>query len=277
MFKDFQELNLRIHAHPSIESNDMSQLFTKYKEWVLIQNNNIDPNMINVALVHGMIENNTLHSDLLMADYDYVALGDNHKMQQVTDTAWYSGSTELWSFGEQRYHKGYLIINLDSKQKLEITPKFFKSRRKVVVQEINIYKNDTNIQIIERVKNIFKEHNLNSEYNYSTAARVKISLKGNKNYGSFFHLNEITSYLNKIALDSNEYNIVEFILDVPQYSNFNESNHQISQDDEFIEYLIEDPEQEFKEYVESTRKEDLKKHNLNSNLLAKFFLEALKE
>lgn len=278
LFKDFQELNLRIHAHPSIESNDMSQLFTKYKEWILIQNNNIDPNMINVGLAHGMIENNTLHSDFLMANYDYVALGDNHKMQQVTDTAWYSGSTELWSFGEQSYDKGYLIININSNEhKLKINPKFFKRQRKIVVEEVKILENDNNIQIIERVKDIFKRHDLNAGYNYSTAARVKISLKGNKNYGSFFQLNEIVSYLNKIALDSNEYNIVEFILDVPHYSDFNESSNKIGQDDPFIEYLIEDPEQEFKEYVDSTRKADLKKHNLDSNLLAKFFFEALKE
>ena len=70
---------------------------------------------------------------------------------------------------------------------------------------------------------------------------------------------------------------MEFILDVPHYSDFNESSNKIGQDDPFIEYLIEDPEQEFKEYVDSTRKADLKKHNLDSNLLAKFFFEALKE
>ena len=156
-------------------------------------------------------------------------------------------------------------------------PKFFKRQRKIVVEEVKVLENDTNIQIIERVKDIFKQHDLNVEYNYSTAARVKISLKGNKNYGSSFHPNEIASYLNKIALDSNEYNIVEFILDVPHYSDFNESSNKIGQDDPFIEYLIEDPEQEFKEYVDSTRKADLKKHNLDSNLLAKFFFEALKE
>jgi DNA repair exonuclease SbcCD nuclease subunit len=213
-----------------------------------------------------------------MANYDYVALGDNHKMQQVTDTAWYSGSTELWSFGEQSYDKGYLIININSNEhKLKINPKFFKRQRKIVVEEVKILENDTNIQIIERVKDIFKQHDLNVGYNYFTAARVKISLKGNKNYGSSFHLNEIASYLNKITLDSNEYNIVEFILDVPHYSDFNESSNKIGQDDPFIEYLIEDPEQEFKEYVDSTRKADLKKHNLDSNLLAKFFFEALKE
>lgn len=277
LFKDFPELKLRIHAHPSIESTDIPQLFSKYKEWILIQNNNIDYEMINIGLAHGMIENKTLHSDFLMADYDYVALGDNHKMQQVTDRAWYAGSTELWSFGEQNYNKGYLIINIDSNNAgIKIVPKFFKNPRKIVSEEVGISDDDTNINIIERIKTIFNKNNLNKEYDYYTAARVKISLKGNKIYGSLFNLNELASYLNKIALDSNEYNIVEFILDTPQYSEFDQNNNEIDQENPFIEYLIENPEQEFKEYIDFTRKDDLKKNNLDSNLLAKFFFEALK-
>lgn len=277
LFKDFPELKLRVHAHPSIESNDVPQLFSKYKEWILIQNNNIDSEMINIGLAHGMIENKTLHSDFLMGDYDYVALGDNHKMQQVTDRAWYAGSTELWSFGEQNYNKGYLIINIDDDHKdIKIIPKFFKNPRNIVSEEVNIADEDTNAKIIEKIKNIFNKNNLKKEYDYSTAARVKISLKGNKSYGSLFHLNELASYLNKITLDGNEYNIVEFILDLPQYTEFNRYKSEIDQENPFIEYLIENPEQEFKEYIDSTRKEDLKRNNLDSNLLAKFFFEALK-
>lgn len=277
LFKDFPELKLRIHAHPSIESTDIPQLISKYKEWILIQNNNINNEMINIGLAHGMIENKTLHSDFLMADYDYVALGDNHKMQQVTDRAWYAGSTELWSFGEKNYSKGYLIINIDfNNAGIKIVPKFFKNPRKIVSEEVSIANDDTNINIIERIKNIFNKNNLNKEYDYSTAARVKISLKGNKIYGSLFNLNELASYLNKIALDSDEYNIVEFVLDTPQYSELDQNNNEIDQENPFIEYLIENPEQEFKEYIDYTRKDDLKKNNLDSNLLAKFFFEALK-
>jgi hypothetical protein len=51
---------------------------------------------------------------------------------------------------------------------------------------------------------------------------------------------------------------------------------QIRQDNIFIEYLIEDPEKEFKKYITSTRKDDLKKHNLDSDMLGKLFFESLK-
>jgi hypothetical protein len=129
--------------------------------------------------------------------------------------------------------------------------------------------------VINRIKNIFEKNGLDISYNYQTAARVKITIKGNKSYGSFFNINEISSYLNRITLNSNEYNIVEFILEIPKYYE-NSIIKQIKDDDIFIEYLIEDPEKEFKKYITSIRKDDLKKNNLDSDMLAKLFFESLK-
>ena len=278
LFKDFSNLNLRIHAHPSIESNDLPQLLSKYEDWISIQNNNIDPNMINVGLAHGMIENHTLHSNFLMGNYDYIGLGDNHKMQQVNDNTWYAGSTELWSFGEESYQKGYLMINIDdsfSKSKVRVIPKLLPQQRKIVQDNVEIFSDDTNFMVIDRIKSIFEKNGLNIPYNYQTSARVKITIRGNRSYGSFFNINEISSYLNRITLNSNEYNIVEFILETPKYYDDNIIK-QIRQDDIFIEYLIEDPEREFKKYITSIRKDDLKRHNLDSDMLGKLFFESLK-
>ncbi len=278
LFKDFSNLNLRIHAHPSIESNDLPQLLSKYEDWISLQNNNIDPNMINVGLAHGMIENHTLHSNFLMGNYDYIGLGDNHKMQQVNDNAWYAGSIELWSFSEESYQKGYLMIDIDdsfSKSKIRVIPKLLPQQRKIVRDNVEVFLDDTNFMVIDRIKSIFEKNGLNTPYNYQTAARVKITIRGNRSYGSFFNINEISSYLNRITLNSNEYNIVEFILETPKYYDDN-IIIQNKQDNIFIEYLIEDPEKEFKKYITSTRKEDLKKHNLDSNMLAKLFFESLK-
>lgn len=278
LFKDFPNLNLRIHAHPSIESNDLPQLLSKYEDWISLQNNNIDPNMINVGLAHGMIENQTLHSNFLMGNYDYIGLGDNHKMQQVNDNAWYAGSTELWSFSEESYQKGYLMIDINdsfSKSKIRVIPKLLPQQRKIVQEDVEIFQDDTNFMVIDRIKRIFEKNGLNISYNYQTAARVRIIIKGNRSYGSLFNINEISSYLNRITLNSNEYNIVEFILETPKYYDDNIVK-QIRQDNIFIEYLIEDPEKEFKKYITSTRKDDLKRHNLDSDMLGKLFFESLK-
>ncbi len=278
LFKDFSNLNLRIHAHPSIESNDLPQLLSKYEDWISIQNNNIHPNMINVGLAHGMIENHTLHSNFLMGKYDYIGLGDNHKMQQVNDNTWYAGSTELWSFSEESYQKGYLVVDIDdsfSKSKIKVIPKLLPQQRKIVQDGVDVFSDDTNFMVIDRIKSIFEKNGLNTPYNYQTAARVKITIRGNRSYGSFFNINEISSYLNRITLNSNEYNIVEFILETPKY--YEDSIiKQTKQDNTFIEYLIEDPEKEFKKYITSTRKDDLKRHNLDSDILGKLFFESLK-
>ena len=201
-------------------------------------------------------------------------------MQQINDNAWYAGSTELWSFNEETYQKGYLIIDIDdssssSKSKIKVIQKLLPQQRKIVSDHVEIYSDDNNSKIIDRIKKVFEKNELNTPYNYQTAARVKITIQGNRSYGSFYNINEISSYLNKITLNSNEYNIVEFILETPKYYD-DTVIRQIKQNDTFIEYLIEDPEKEFKNYITSTRKEDLKKNNLDSNMLAKLFFESLK-
>lgn len=49
----------------------------------------------------------------LQKNMDYVALGHYHGYQKILDNAYYSGSTERFSFSEARQDKGYLIIDLD--------------------------------------------------------------------------------------------------------------------------------------------------------------------
>jgi len=277
-FKDFIDLNLRVITHPSIESRSLSTLAIEhvYKNWIQLQNSSINPDMINIATAHGMIENSSLHSDFLKGNYDYIALGDDHRMHKVTDHAWYSGSTELWSFNEFNTEKGYLMIDIEhGKGYPKITPKKIQSSRKIVCEKIEIFTKDTNSEIIRRVKNVLDSHGLNVKYEYSTAARVKLILKGEKTYGTSFNIGEVESVIRKLALDSTDYNIVEFILDPLVYPDYKLENSMEEDRTEYIEYLIEDPEKEFKDYVTAMRSEDLKKQNLDPNLLSKIFAKVL--
>ena len=277
-FKDFPDLNLRVITHPSIESRALSTLGIEhiYKKWIQLQNRSTNPDLMNVAMGHGMIENSSLHPDFLKGNYDYIALGDDHKMHKVTDHAWYSGSTELWSFNEFNTEKGYLMVDVEHGKKYpKVTPKKIQSSRKVVFEKIDIFSHDTNAEIIRKVKNVLDSNGLNIKYEYSTAARVKIILRGEKTYGASFNIGEVESFLRKLALDSNDYNIVEFILDRPAYSEYINVESAIGNETGYIEYLIEDPEKEFKEYVTTMRNEDLKKQNLNPDLLAGIFAKAL--
>jgi len=279
-FKDFPDLDLRVITHPSFESRALSTLGIEhiYKNWIQLQNSSTNPDMTNIAMAHGMIENSSLHPDFLTGNYDYIALGDDHKMHKVTDHAWYSGSTELWSFDEFNTEKGYLMVDVEKgKAYPKVTPKKIKSSRKVVSETVEILSYDTNSEIIRKVKNVLDSYGLNTRYEYSTAARVKVVLKGEKTYGASFNIGEVESYLRKLALDSNDYNIVEFILDRPSYAEYVkvEKNNNMQDPTEYVEFLIEDPEKEFRDYVTSMRNEDLKKQNLDPDLLAKIFAKVL--
>jgi DNA repair exonuclease SbcCD nuclease subunit len=277
-FKDFPDLNLRVITHPSIESRALSTLGIEhiYKKWIQLQNSSTNPDLMNVAMGHGMTENSSLHPDFLKGNYDYIALGDDHKMHKVTDHAWYSGSTELWSFNEFNTEKGYLMVDVEQgKTYPKVTPKKIQSSRKVVSEKVDIFWHDNNAEIIRKVKNVLDSNGLNIRYEYSTAARVKIILRGEKTYGASFNIGEVESFLRKLALDSNDYNIVEFILDRPAHTEYTSVESAIGNETGYVEYLIEDPEKEFKDYVTTMRNEDLKKQNLNPDLLANIFAKAL--
>jgi hypothetical protein len=77
-----------------------------------------------------------------------------------------------------------------------------------------------------------------------------------------------------LTLDSDEYNIVEFILDRPA----SQEQPQVSEIETMssIEYLIDNAEIEFKDYIKSVRDLQLKKENLDPDLLAKIFVMTLK-
>ena len=277
LFCDFPELALRILAHPVISSRSLNiqELYSMYEKWISIQNNSLASNMKNVFMAHGMISNYTLHSSIFSGKYNYIALGDDHKMQRVTDNAWYSGSSQICSFSEWMDEKGYLIAEIsENAGTVNVIFNKLESNRKIVNECVRIFPEDTSSMVIDRVKDVLDSHNLNIHYEYSTAARVRIILEGSKTYGSAFNVGEIESYLKRLALDSDEYNIVEFILDHPD----RQEQLQLKELENMgnIEYLIDDAEKEFKDYISSVRNQQLKKENLDPNLLAKIFVQTLK-
>jgi exonuclease SbcD len=52
-----------------------------------------------------------LDSTILSDRFDYIALGHYHRQCQITDNAWYSGSTEYLTYGEIADTKGGLLID----------------------------------------------------------------------------------------------------------------------------------------------------------------------
>lgn len=63
---------------------------------------------------NGEFNEQVVPSGLLKADFRYVALGHFHRHVQVTDNAWYAGSTERMSFSEAGDDKGFSMVDLES-------------------------------------------------------------------------------------------------------------------------------------------------------------------
>jgi DNA repair protein SbcD/Mre11 len=79
----------------------------------------------NILVTHGFVPNMELLThrnepgeeevgeELLLRDFDYIALGHYHIRSQVRPNAWYAGSTERFGWGDEPVQPGYLIVELD--------------------------------------------------------------------------------------------------------------------------------------------------------------------
>jgi len=77
----------------------------------------------NVLVTHGLatqikdkrlatVAEHELDSTILSDRFDYIALGHYHRQSQITDNAWYSGSTEFLTYGEIKDEKGGLVVDV---------------------------------------------------------------------------------------------------------------------------------------------------------------------
>ncbi len=89
---------------------------TAYDEIELAKDHN------NVLVTHGLatairdkrlatVAEHELDNTILSNRFDYIALGHYHRQVQITDNAWYSGSTEYLTYGEIKDEKGGLLVD----------------------------------------------------------------------------------------------------------------------------------------------------------------------
>lgn len=82
----------------------------------------LTPGHANVLVTHGLataikdkrlatVAEHELDGTILSDKFDYIALGHYHRQCQITDNAWYSGSTEYLTYGEIRDEKGGLTFD----------------------------------------------------------------------------------------------------------------------------------------------------------------------
>ncbi|MFA4876879.1 MAG: DNA repair exonuclease [Methanoregula sp.] len=85
----------------------------------------LSPSHHNVLVTHGLataikdkrlatVVEHELDGTILSDKFDYIALGHYHRQCQITNNAWYSGSSEFLTYGEIRDEKGGLVVDTGS-------------------------------------------------------------------------------------------------------------------------------------------------------------------
>jgi DNA repair exonuclease SbcCD nuclease subunit len=226
-----------------------SEMVDTYDDWITTyqKRERLRPT---IAVTHGMKLDETLYSAIFSMDYDYIALGHDHRQQKHNSKAWYAGSPERWRFDETSYKKGFLIVDIEAGEDPKITPHTLEFKRPVLNQKITIKNDDTVESIIESVDEWFTKNELISDWDPTTAARVRLVFEGISKRLTGFDLGIALENLRQKVLSHNsKYNVAQFIWEIRQSSDSEFTSASYPEIES--EFLIEDPEADFKGYLET--------------------------
>ncbi|TFH10896.1 MAG: hypothetical protein E4H14_01705 [Candidatus Thorarchaeota archaeon] len=248
---EFSFENLDVFCFPFIDSAVLrsSNMIDIYDDWITThqKRERLRPT---VAVTHGMKLDDTLYSAIFSMGYDYVALGHDHRQAKHTSNAWYAGSPERWRFDEVSYKKGFLIVDIVAGADPDITPHHLEFKRPVLNDRIAISEDDTVESFVERVEEWFSTNDLVADWDPTTAARVRLVFEGHSKRLTGFDLGIALENSRQTVLSHNsKYNVAQFIWDIRQSPNAGYTSASYPEIES--EYLIEDPEADFKGYLET--------------------------
>ena len=203
-----------------------------------------------VAVTHGMKLDATLYSAIFSMGYDYIAIGHDHRMVKHAPNAWYAGSPERWRFDETSYKKGFLIVDIEPGKEPNITPHHLDFKRPVLNERITISEDDTAVSIVEKIEEWFSKNGLIADWDPATAARVRLVFEGiSKRLTGFDCGVALENIRQKVLSHNSKYNIAQFVWDLQQSAGGEYTAASYPEIES--EFLIEDPEADFKGYLET--------------------------
>jgi DNA repair exonuclease SbcCD nuclease subunit len=266
--KDFDDFTF--YAFPYVEPGFLEsvQVLEEYRQW--IKGIRLDHNMVNIAAIHGMQLDKTLDPNLLNTDFDYIALGHDHASKKVAANAWYAGSTERWSFNEAGNQKCLLLVDIEDEKEVEVEIIPLPSRRKMINEAVQVKREDTVKEIIEGLEKMLKNHGLNEPFRYETAARVRIALEGSTSYETLTRLYTSLEEFKHETLTSPDVNVVQLKVGraLPERTALPPTPSYVD-----LEYLIEDPEEELRGFLQKKKVGG----TYDMDLMVQLFKEALRK
>ncbi len=229
-----------------LKSADMT---TTFDDWITTHQTRIKSRP-SIAVAHGMDIDQTLFKSIFSIDYDYIALGHDHHQHQQSKRAWYAGSTERWRFDETRHEKGFLVVDIEAGSLPVVTPIFLEYKRPIINEKIMIEVEDTVESVSDKVYALFDANGVKTSWNPETSARIRLVFEGKATRLSSFELGmALESLRMKILAKDSDYNIAQFFWNVRQ--SIDEEFTAASYPEIESEYLIQDPEEDFRAYLET--------------------------
>jgi hypothetical protein len=203
-----------------------------------------------VAVAHGMTLDKTLYDSIFSMGYDYIALGHDHRQAKHTKNAWYAGSPERWRFDETKYDKGFLVVDIEAGKDPVITSKQLEFVRPVINEKMTISEDETAESITDRIESWFTKKGLIANWDPNTAARIRLVFEGSSTRTSGFDLGiALENYRQKVLSHDSGYNIAQYVWDIRQSSTSGYTSASYPEIES--EYLIEDPEMDFRAYLDT--------------------------
>jgi DNA repair exonuclease SbcCD nuclease subunit len=264
--KDFKDFTL--YAFPYVEPRFLESVHVldQYRQWV--RSTTLDPERVNIAVAHGMQADKTLDPNLLNLEFNYVALGHDHISKKIAGNAWYAGSTERWSFNEAGSQKQLLIVQAERDKDPEVQPIPLPSRRLMINEDLQVKREDTAGEIVHSLRKVLERHKLIEPFQYEKGARVRIALEGSTSYETLTRLYTSLEEFKHEGLTSPDINVVQLKVGraIPERAALPPTPSYVD-----IEYLIEDPEEELRRFLQ--KKEVGKTYDLD--LMVKLFKDAI--
>ncbi|TFG15014.1 hypothetical protein EU537_01880 [Candidatus Thorarchaeota archaeon] len=247
LVREYEKVN--VYCFPYIDKNvlDSAGLVDAFIDWIrTYQKPSSDK--ASIAVAHGMELDESLYSPIFDMGYDYIALGHDHRQHAHSKNAWYAGSPERWRFDEIKHEKGFIVVDIEE-DALNVTPTHLDFVRPVYNETLTIDSDDTVGTMIDKVRTFLDEKDLKYDWDISTAGRVRLVFEGS---ASRVKPMDLTIALENFRLEAftkgSEYNLAQLVWTIRRDK---EEFRETAYPEIESEYLIEDPEQDFREYVET--------------------------
>jgi DNA repair exonuclease SbcCD nuclease subunit len=274
---EFPNKKVRFYLYPYFEFKSHEVYTAAYDNWIQQQKPE-DTNYINIAIAHGSIIDETLHNKVNSDDfsYDYVALGHEHGFRCVSKNHYYSGSLLPLNFKEILENQACLIVSIDDKSKNLSVERIFTnnlSNRPFELISHEITPKESSSDIEKWVEDELKRYINKEGFNPETSARLKFTFYGEMTFEKNWQINAMMLKIRRnIFSQSEKFNILQLIWKISDISESFE--HDISvgiiQD-----YILEKPDDEFKEFVQEKLTEDQTHYDVDK--LTEFGMKALKK